>query len=236
MNLIKNIFIWLDIMPRYKGYSRTRKPYMRRKSTTDRRFKAKVKRIISQQDESKFIDTELIGDVAPIAGTSVITPLCLVATGTTDEDRIGDTIKLTSIEMKYFVRTDATSADLDSLTRIIIFRAKVNIQGVQPVVTAILSNDRVTSLRQTNGGSDMTDFKVYLDKSVALHRNYLTNQAAYMGKFYKSLGGLKCTYNGSAGTIATVEEGQLFLLRVTDQATGNQPRWTIDIRVRFKEM
>ncbi len=211
--------------------------HARKKSKTSRNFKNKVKRIISQQDESKFLDTTLAADTAPISGTSVIAGLILIGTGDTVNNREGNSIKLTSIELKYLVQNDATANDIDTTCRIIIFRAKKNIQGVLPIVTELLSTDVITSLRSTTGASDITDFKVYMDKTFVLERKTTsTQQVTRTGKFYKSLGGLKCTFDGNASGIATAEEGHLFLLRMTTKGATFQPLWSLNIRVRFKEL
>ncbi len=223
-------------MPRY-SYGRHKMTHHKRKSRTNRVFKAKVKRIISQSDEAKFVDTDLDDDTVPIGGTSMITPLCLIASGIEDTHRIGDQVKLISIEMKYFCLGEVDGNGIDSLCRIIIFRAKKNINGTLPVVTDLLTSDILTALRNTAGGADMSDFKVYLDKTFVLQRKTTAIQRVMVhGKFFRSLGGLKCTWRGAAASIVVAETGQLFLLRMTQQPTTFQPAWTVNIRVRFKEL
>ncbi len=224
-------------MPRYSRYPTRRYSRGRKRTKTNRQFKAKVQRIISQTDEAKFVDTFTDADATPVAGTSVILPLSLVAGGTSDTTRIGDQIKLISVEMKYFIQDETDGNTNDTLARIIIFRAKKNLNGVLPAVTDLLSTDSITSLRETSGGSDMSDFKVYLDKTFVIQRKYSqAQQAIVKGKFFKSLGGLKCTYKGEAASIVVAEEGQLFLLRMTQQPITFSPEWTVSTRVRFREL
>lgn len=213
------------------------KPRPYKRARNERRFKAKVQRIISQADESKYIDTELNSDQTPVGGTGVVTPLTLSVQGSSDDNRNGDEIKLTSVEMKYHIEGDPTGSTYDTLARIMIVRAKKNIQGVLPTILEILKTDSVTSLRATTGGADMSDFKVYYDKLHVIPRT-LTNvlPQTVIGKFYKSLGGLKCTYNASALNITTCETGHLFLVRITNQVINESPFWSVDVRVRFKEI
>jgi len=223
---------------RKSRFTRKRERFRGRlRSKTSRKFKEKVKRIISAQDESKFIDTDISADTVPIAGTSTITTLSIVAEGTNPNQRLGMAIKLTSIEMKYLVQTDGTSQAIDTVARIIIFRAKKNVQGVLPTVAELLISDTVTALRASLGGSDMSDFKVYMDKLFVITKPAsIVQEAIKVGKFYKSLGGLKCTFDSVSGDVSATEEGHLYLLRMTNQANTFQPIWSVDIRVRYKEL
>ncbi len=213
-----------------------RRPFRKNRSKTTRNFREKVKRIISKSDESKFVDTNINSDTVPVVGTSIITPLSLIPEGAGSNRRIGDQVKLTSIEMKYTLNDDVSTTDIDTLIRIIIFRAKKNVNGVLPTVLDLLTTDALDSLRATEGGSDMSDFKVYLDKSTVLKKVEAAWSTTIKGKFFKSLGGLKCTFTGSGGAITDAEEGNLFILRMTNRVDTFQPAWNMHIRVRFKEL
>lgn len=222
-------------MPR-RGRFKKWRPVQYHKTRSNAKFKQRVKRIISSADESKFKDTNIV-DSVPIAGTGTVELLTGIAQGDGENQRDGLQVKLTSIEMKYLVTSNAIASTNDTVVRILIVRTKNNQFGALLALASVLKTDSVTSLRAASDGSDMQQIKVYMDRTFVIPRT-LTDvlpQSVY-GQFYKSLGGLKCSYDGTGAITADTTQGHLYLLRLTNRAAGVQPGWEVQIRTRFKEM
>lgn len=219
-----------------KKLARTRRQRFRGKLRLGqgRSFAHRVKGLINGMQEKKFIDT-IVSDTTSITGTSVITPLTLVAQGDDVGQRDGDEIRILTCGFNMFLSSDLNNVT-DTVNRIIIFRAMKNVDGVLPTVGEILVADCITSFyNQDNRG----DFQIIYD---SFFKQIIPNHAAvdversrdfkqWATKF--AIPGKKCSYDLGTAVIAAAEKGHLFMIRMTTAATTFQPTWNMDIRCLY---
>ncbi len=134
------------------GIKRT--PLKARKSSTGRKKKARVtKRLVAPRAESKFHDVTVV-DLVVVEPSAMQGELLIIPQGTTEAQRVGRKITITSIHM-YAVIALRTQTDLtigSELFRIIMFQDK-QANGALPVTLDLLETDFVESFRNlSNSG------------------------------------------------------------------------------------
>ncbi len=156
-----------------------------------------------------------------------------IAEGDGDEDRDGEEIMVNSIEIRGTMLVD-TDVTVDTICRIIVFRANKNLDGVLPITTEILEVDNVLALRQNlNKG----DFKVYYDRVFVI--KVPTTTADQHVRYFQKLirlksPGMKAHYDQTNNLIAACEKGYWFMIRMVDKPTGQQATFDFFTRVNFK--
>ncbi len=225
----------------YKGWGQKHGPLHPRYTRTRRRrgakggFTAKVKRIISQVSETKFIEVG-ISTSAPVAGTSVLQLLSGVAQGDTNLLRDGEIIEMQSVQVRGKVRLNAAAAAslLPRVFRIILFQARHNIEGVIPTVAEVLSADSAIALKQIDNRGE---FKVLWSILASHPTPAISTQATdfVVDKYYKFKKPIRATYDGTDALIASMEKNHLFLIMMTESAT-NLPLFNFNVRIVFKDV
>ncbi len=198
-------------------------------------FTARVKRIVSKQHESKFIDVG-ISTSSPVAGTSVLQLLSGVAQGDTNLLRDGEIIEIQSVQVRGKVRLNAAAAAslLPRIFRVVLFQARHNIEGVIPVVTDVLATDSAISLKQIDNRGE---YKVLWSVLASHPTPGISTQATdfVIDKYYKFKKPIRATYDGTDALIASMERNHLFLIMMTESA-ANLPLFNFSVRIVFKDV
>ncbi len=197
-------------------------------------FTTKVKRIIANQAETKYIDT-VISNNTPVAGTSGGPyALTLVNQGDTTLTRDGDEIYVHSLQIRGMITADDTPVK-GSVGRMILYKSNLNLEGNMPIITDILEADNVVGFREHDR---IGDFKVLMDYQFVINPTGLQTQTPIeLFKYYKRFKSpLKCTYSGTGGGSADLDRGHLYLQLMCDQPTNSQLVWDLKSRVTFKDM
>ncbi len=220
----------------YKYFRGRKRSYPVRSKRRGRKidtFNQRVKKIVNNQKETKFINVA-INDSTPISGTSVVTPLSLVATGDGDEARDGHEILLNSVQCRILVVQDTTPASA-TVTRLFLIRAFKNIDGILPVMGDFLMTDSVDSLRQIDNRGD---FQVLANLDAVMEPPTVAgNQGSFWYKYYKKFSKpIRCQFDAESGAVSSAEKGHLFLVRMCNLASGSQPAWFGSVRVTFKDI
>ncbi len=224
----KRVYDWLAYDPRKAPARRSRRRRHRRR----RGFTNRVKAIVDGQAESKFLDTSVSGTI-PVAGTSLMQCLTLIATGDSNITREGDKVKLLSVQVRGQVTGDASGASATT-ARMMLIHAKRDVDGALPAVTDILMSDSVHALKQIDNRGY---FKVLWDSRFSIKETGDSAQLPtvlvdYYKKFPKPI---DAYFIASTAAITSNSSGHLFLLMMTDQATNDEPTWGLECRVVFKE-
>ncbi len=220
----------------YMQYAYVRPRRIRRRYTTG--LTSKVKSIVNGMAESKFVDWP-VNISTPVQGTSVIHFMSGTSEGDSQVQREGEKIFLTSINLLGSVHSDPDQNAIgDTLCRLILFRANTNVNGVIPTVAELLETDDVDSLKNHEIKGD---FSVFMDKRFVIHNTLATVSATasckYNLRYYKRFKSPKMiTYEGAGAVIANAEKGHWFLVMMTDAQANKTPAWSLNIRLRFKDI
>lgn len=214
-----------------------KKPSTKRRRRARRGFTKKVKDIIDNKIETRYIDVALSSIVA-VSGTSEITFLTPCAQGDDHDERSGDIIHLSGIQINGTILADATNT-IASKCRLMVIRANTNVTGSLPAITEFLVSDSVNALRAIDDLHNH-DFSVIFNKEYILPTTYGALSDALRprlnvkcSKFWSTP--KKCTYDADDVAVTAAERGHLFLVTMTDLATNEQPRFELNIRVHFKD-
>ncbi len=205
----------------------------RRRRRRKRGFTNRVKAIVDGQAESKFLDTTISGTI-PIAGTSLVSCLTLIATGDSNITREGDRVKIISCQIRGQVTGDASGASATT-GRMMLVHAKRDVDGALPAVTDILMSDSVNSLKQIDNRGY---FKVIWSSRFSLKETGDSAQLpTVLVDYYKKFKTpLDAYYIASTSAITSNSSGHLFLLTMTNQAINDEPTWDLECRVVFKDI
>lgn len=164
----------------------------------------KIQRLINV--EKKYFDTS--AGTQP-SSTGTVISLSNIAQGDDYNNRDGHSILAQSIYFKARVGMNSTSPY--SWVRLILF-ADNDQRGTDPAVTDLLETSDVNSPLQHDVNRR---FNIIMDKEVSLSNT--GTQAVFIKKFIKYNQHLK--YTGTAGTDASAQEGNLFLLLISSEST-----------------
>lgn len=147
--------------------------------------------------------------------------LCLIAQGTNDNQRIGNSIKITSIMIRGFVTFNQTATA--SMCRMILVWDK---QANEAALTAgdLLESEDVSSNLNIDNGKRFT---VLWDKYFTLY----AEKPIIAIKYYRKLNH-KIRYDNAAAAITSITEGNLCLVRISNESV-NYPVASLDMRLRY---
>jgi len=195
-------------------------------------FGARVKQIINRGKELKFANTAF-GTSAPVSGTGLVTFLTGIAEGDDELTRDGQLCQVVSIKIQLQIQGD-TDAVAGTLTRLILFRAQKNVEGVIPTIGELLTADSVLAHANVN---NRQDFRIYWDKMVTFQGPKLAGNLplVHLSYYKKFKTPLKLSYDGGTTGIGDAERGHWFLAILTNRAAAQQPTTTAEIRIRFSD-
>jgi len=184
-----------------------------------------------RRGELKYLDVNT--DVA-FSETGSITLLNGCAPGTGASQRIGKKIVMKSINVRLAIAANIpTGVVFQGTVRMIIFFDKQT-NAAAPLVTDVL--EAATGL--SNMRMDNRERFVVLSNQILPIDQSGGNQSAFM-KCYKKLN-LPVIFNaGVAGTVADIQTGALYMLRICEQSgpttPGAVPVATLNTRIRFDD-
>lgn len=213
---------------------RRRGPHAHRaKRITSKNLTGKVKKIIDRYKENKYKDSDIITST-PVLATSVVTLLSGIALGDDEEERDGNVVRVSSVQLIATVTADIDPTS-DTIFRFIVFRANTNIGGVLPTVTQIIESDSNESLRQHE---DITnDFTIHFDRRVILPVPYITGRKhVRLLEWKKNFKIAKVmTFDLDTAVIGACSVGHWFSLLIVNQAAGSVPTFDYHFRIMFKD-
>lgn len=176
--------------------------------------------------EKKFID---LTQATPTAWNSgVILPLSLMAEGSGPSQRIGLSVRATSIQANLTIAINASSLppNGDINARVMIFEDKFS-NGVLALPAELFVDPTTpTSLLNINFGKR---FRIVSDNRVCITYNaLLTSQVTVYKKLNHHL-----KFSGNGATIGDVLSGALFMVIIHDASSTNAPLVSYSTRFRY---
>lgn len=205
---------------------------VRKKQMLNRTQKRQVRSIVNSNLEKKYFDTLLSGTVST---TAQISKLTTIPTGTTDSTRVGDKVKMLSLNLRFLFG----AADATNVCRFIIFQWHLN-DGTAPVVTDILNNTGVTDVFMAYYNHDQgKNFTVLCDKMIISclnasnanvwfkWRHSFNRKRKLSDKFVKN----------TIKFIAAANTGMdhIYMLIVSDSSALTHPGYNLDSRVTYTD-
>lgn len=189
-------------------------------------------------------DITVTGAPTIATGTGTWSTVTLVnpsAYGAAAGQHVGRRTTLKSLTMRYTIGIAApTSASVLAPLRILVFYDH-DPSGVSPVITDVLSANSINALQNLDNSDRFIILKdIYVEEDSGFE---VTNASAfaYNKHFHLKLGGgrgLECVFNaGSAGTIADIQTGAIFVAYCTTANTVAVGGSRMDFisRVRFTD-
>lgn len=208
----------------------------RRQRKLNRRQKKEVKSLIGRNLEKKFVEGYQTSTGITYGGT--LLNMNAPATGTGASGRIGDRIKVSSIELMY----ECIGYDTTNKIRVIIFKWTNDNAVYAPNVTSILSNTYTSTvdapLAPYNWDNMKAgDFQVCYDKIHALSWN---DNAAIPGsqtivQKVKLVGKRLHNKHMNLNTGAVTGEGMYYILAISDSAIAGHPKFSFISRLIYTD-
>lgn len=210
----------------------------------EKKFKSLKEEIEVKHKDTLLSGVELVS--APVAGTNILL-LNGLSQGNTNITRIGDNVKITSIQFRGRL-TSAIALLGTSRPRVIIFWDK-QANGAAPAATDLLDNSVITRLTDSPYNHDYIErFDILYDKTWVIDSNAVADfdpatgtTSTVMPKSvkinkYKKLQ-RKVNYGlGNAGTVADISHNSLYLMLISETATGsNPPTAFMGIRINYRD-
>lgn len=173
--------------------------------------------------EHKFKDTS-VGNTFDNS-TGVVLPLTLLAQGTTDSTRNGNSVLSTSIHcnLKVYMHASATLTNV----RIILFIDKQNAAGTAPTIAQLLQSTSPTAHLNMNNSD-----RFVILKSTQHAMVIGTETRQFVWQWQKNLTDLHIKYDGTAADQASAAENHIYLAAISTEPT-NTPTIEGDVRYRF---
>lgn len=202
--------------------------YVRRKSYKPRKYRRRVRkygrrkyrRLPTLAAEIKQYNAVALDQ--GVTTTPVTAVFCNITQGIAASERIGNQIKLVGLKMNctYINDVDARFSRL----RMVIVQDNQQVADTPPAWTDVFTSALVTSTRRIG---HQGRFKVWMDKILVMSENWKECGAfKYFRKFNQLM-----RYNGAAST--DLQKGQLYLMAVSDQGTGDGPYVNADISIYY---
>ncbi len=191
----------------------------------------KIRNVINNTKEAKYKNTT-INTNGPVAGTGEVVYLTGIQEGTSELQRDGQEVFIHGVKITLRITQDITPT-VDTVYRVLLIRAKHNVEGVLPTVTEILETDSVWDHNQIDSRGD---YQILFDKLRILHVDVTSNQKVNVFKYNRRFRRpLKMSFDGAGTGIADAEKGHFFLVLIVDQVLNSQPQFNGEIRFEFKE-
>jgi len=187
-----------------------------------------------RRGELKYVDTLNASDTT--AG-GVLVLLNGLAPGTGASQRIGKKCHFRSMLLRYNLGANAAGATaFQGFTRIMVF-LDTQSNATAPTVAQLL--ETVTASSPMN--MDNRDrFKVLYDQGVPMSQAPTSSSDCRFIKIYKKMNITTIFNNGTAGTVADITSGSIYLLSISEQAGAGAaptafPRYDFICRLRYDD-
>jgi len=176
--------------------------------------------------ETKFGE---VGASTTQNATATITQITQLAEGVTNTTRVGQSIRLQTLEFDNFATVHASST-LSTAIRTIVFRDLEN-TGTAPVATDLLeSASNPQAMSSAYVWNNLRRFAIIYDEVLLLNIN--NNNGGFQRLRVPHHGHVK--YRGTDSSAASAGEGSVWMLMVSNQAT-NSPTVTWTFRITFTD-
>lgn len=187
-----------------------------------------------RRGELKYVD---VLSAADITTTGVLVLLNGLAPGTGASQRIGKKCHFRSLLLRYNLGANAAGATaFQGFVRVMIF-LDTQTNATAPTVAQLL--ETVTASSPMN--MDNRDrFKVLYDQGVPISQAPTSSSDCRFMKIYKKLNVTTIFNNGTAGTVADITSGSIYLLSICEQAGAGAaptttPRYDFISRLRYDD-
>lgn len=221
-----------DVSHQVKHHSRARTAMVFRRRRTFRKRKvprmrgraAKAVRKVVKKEISKTVETKYVNVnvVSSVTTTPVISFLNTVAQGTTDQTRVGDVIKITSIWMRFLL----TVGDTIQFVRLILFQWH---PGTTPVAGDILQ-DTSNPTNSPYNVDAKPSYRILWDRTFPMSTTGDTAVRVITYNFRKAI--RKTTFFAGSSTSA---QENLYLFSASDSGIGPNPTLNLYARVNFHD-
>lgn len=215
-----------------KGSFGQRAPQAARLRSVSARVKrsfAAPARMLSSSSEKKDITPAASNPFGTLAATGSVLLLNGVAQGTTANTRLGRRITMHSLLVKGTVQLAPTTTGASPLRLIVVYDSQAN--AAAPVATDVLLADVISAPMNL---SNSRRFKILFDEVVGCIGTG-GPQAAWIERYVK-LNHVVEFNTGSAGTIADIQTGSIYMLGYNNGNFGTAfPTASIQTRIRFTD-
>lgn len=187
-----------------------------------------------RRGELKYVDVLNAQDTTP---GGVLVLLNGLAPGTGASQRIGKKCHFRSLLLRYNLGANAASGTaFQGYVRIMVF-LDTQANATAPTVAQLL--ETITSSSPMN--MDNRDrFKVLYDQGVPMSQAVTSSSDCRFIKVYKKMNITTIYNNGTAGTVADITSGSIYLLSIAEQAgagtaPGAYPRYDFVSRLRYDD-
>lgn len=174
--------------------------------------------------EKKFIDTTVFNSVVITTGITSAIPMTLLANGTSDVTRNGNSVLANALEIKGTLVANATA--LTNVCRVVCFIDKQNAGGTAPVWLDVHS----AAITRAFMNVQNTDRFVILRNQVFSVST--TGPAITHFEWHIPLNGLHIKYDGTAADQASAAENHIYCAAMSDDGT-NGPTLAVLSRFSF---
>ena len=216
---------------KYAQRNKPRSGYANRRAPTVSQLAQKVARMQQgQNSEWKNHDT---GDTdVPMTNAGTITLQSDIGQGVTSLERIGLTVKLQSVAMRYKIVADE-DYNAGVCARVILF-FDTQCDGVLPTVAEVLEGSTPTIL-DFREHDQKGRFQIIYDKTHSFNKAISGSDFAIFDQYYKKFNGRKMYFTGITSLIASMGKGTLYSLVISDKGTGDYPLFNYQIRLKFTD-
>lgn len=204
-----------------------RRKYRRTYKGVDKKFLTNYMKIT----ESKFLDTSFTK--TPVAATSDVVGISNIGAGDLDDDRDGEQVLVTKIQILLNLLADANLITDVNCELILIL--KKDCRGASPTVTKVWKTDSINSLRELSGRQN---FKIL--KRWRFHQSHPaivgSRQTNHYRLIYKFKNPLKIIYLSGDADITASDRNSLSLICMTDAGATFLPNFTCNVRLTFKDI
>lgn len=234
-------------------YTNARRRYSRRFRKTKavskpfaRKVQRVIKRTIPRPEVKSVMLTGLEQTLSTLTGILPVSITDAISQGTTSITRIGNTIRLIGIQIKYQLQNNAT-APCFVRTSLIKYNDRVTLTTATDMFLAASGGSADIADLLASSATVMRPYdkvfvnKVYHDKvhSLSAYSGEATYSTRTYSRFIKFPRGLVITYNGSSNTIANTTPYLAFIAYSTDTGNdtgaGTTTEMTYQIRVFYTD-
>ncbi len=170
------------------------------------------------------------------AGTSSITFINNIANGDGDGNRDGEDVVITSLQFKGTFSTPTTTIE-DSIVKVMLVKHK-DVRGTAMTITNLYESDSINAMRKITNSQNYTILKEIVKRIPVPQSpqadNHITNVQCNF--YYKFKNPLRMKWSSTASGIANVDRNALYLVIMTNQASGVTATLAAQYRLTFKDV
>ncbi len=217
------------------GYSPPNATFVKRRRKVKfkrSRVPRKFKKNLLALKESKFKDLSAT-TLSPVNATSTVTYLDTIAQGDTDGTRDGDTIYITSFQMKGTITGDVDQTR-DRVFRLLLVKM-IDVRGTILSVTDLFDTDAMNSLRKVDNSKNFKILKTFT-RIIKVPDTVTNRHISKLDWYYKFKTPLRCKFLLTTAVVGAADRNHLFLVAMTDGGATDSPVLSFQSRLTFKDV